>query len=341
LGDNILFGQAGDDSITGGETDDIIAGDLVAITLSERAGALPGQSAVDRLVRLEGIAISVAGADVIAGGAGRDLIWGGFGPDALRGGAGQDMIIGDTAALDRTLRFIPGAGMIEGIAVETNFPFVEGGEDTLRGDEGADIMIGNLGPDLFFGNTADDLLYSDGYAGTFEAGWGPQRLAGPTAFLELLTSNFAGPGAIDIVSAAQQDDAIGSPLDFTSELDWVLGEIGNADAGTLFSQRFVPQDTAAPGIADLGAFVDTILDYLSSEAILAALSELVASGVDPELVRAVLIATLIDRFAVQWEGDAVTFERALEQMVDFILARVDLQSASGDMMGEPVAMAAE
>ena len=86
---------------------------------------------------------------MIAGGAGRDLIWGGFGADSLRGGAGQDMIIGDTAVLDRTLRFIPGAGMIEGIAVETNFPFVEGGEDTLRGDAGADIMIGNLGPDLF------------------------------------------------------------------------------------------------------------------------------------------------------------------------------------------------
>ena len=53
---------------------------------------------------------------MIAGGAGRDLIWGGFGADSLRGGAGQDMIIGDTAVLDRTLRFIPGAGMIEGIA---------------------------------------------------------------------------------------------------------------------------------------------------------------------------------------------------------------------------------
>jgi Ca2+-binding RTX toxin-like protein len=231
--------------------------------------------------------------------------------------------------------------MIEGIAVETNFPFVEGGEDTLRGDAGADIMIGNLGPDLFIGNTADDLLYSDGYAGTFEAGWGPQRFTGPTAFLELLTSNFAGPGAIDIVSAAQQDDAIGSPLDFTSELEWILGAIEEADARTLFSQRFVPQDTAVPGRGDLGTFVDTVLDYLSSEAILAALSELVASGVDPELVRAALIATLIDRFAAQWQGDAVTFERALQQMVDFILARVDLQSASGDMMGEPAAMAAE
>ncbi|MFW5654280.1 MAG: beta strand repeat-containing protein [Roseicyclus sp.] len=340
-GDNILFGQAGDDSITGGETDDILAGDLVAITLSDRASALPGQSAVDRLVRLEGIAIGVEGSDVIAGGAGRDLIWGGFGADSLRGGAGQDMIIGDTAVLDRTLRFIPGAGMIEGIAVETNFPFVEGGEDTLRGDAGADIMIGNLGPDLFIGNTADDLLYSDAYAGTFEAEWGPQRFAGPTASLELLTSNFAGPGAIDIVSAAQQDDAIGSPLDFTTELEWILGEIEDADARTLLSQRFAPEDAAAPGLGDLGTFVDTVLDYLSSEAILGALSELVASGVDPDLVRAALLATLIDRFAAQWQGDGVSFERALQQMVDFILARVDLQSASVDMMGEPVAMAAE
>ncbi|MDG4650076.1 calcium-binding protein [Roseibacterium sp. SDUM158017] len=339
-GDNVLIGQKGDDTLRGGTGDDILAGDLVEIEVLSFAGVQPGQSLVDRLARLEGVRIDIGGADLILGGAGRDLIWGGFGADELFGGEGQDMIIGDTALLERTLSYRSGLVMIEGIAVETNFPFEEGGNDDLHGNGGADIMIGNLGPDTFFGNTKDDLLYSDGYAGTFEARWGPDRFTGPTAELKLLTSNFAGPGAIDVVSAAQQDDAIGSPLDFTGELDWILGEIGETERPELFSKQFTPEGTATPG-EDLGALVDAILDYLSSEAILAALAELIANGVDPDLIRAALIATLVDRFALAWTGDMVAFDRALNQMVDFILARVDLQASNGDMMGEPVALAAE
>ena len=146
-------------------------------------------------------------------------------------------------------------------------------------------MIGNLGPDLFIGNTADDLLYSDAYAGTFEAGWGPQRVfAGPTAFLELSDLELRrtrGPSTSS--SAAQQDDAIGQSRS-TSRASWSGSSARSRCRCTdpcsrSASCRRTPLRPAGGG--DLGTFVDTVLDYLSSEAILAALSELVASGVDP------------------------------------------------------------
>ena len=160
IGDNILFGQAGMDSVTGGETEDIIVGDLALIELTDAAAASSGQSAADRLSYLEGIRPDIGYDDELYGQGGRDVAFGGFGDDDIFGGDAQDILVGDTAILVRSLTPTGGGFLDEEITIDTNFAFLTGGYDEIDGEAGADIMIGNLGPDLFFGNYGDrpDLL---------------------------------------------------------------------------------------------------------------------------------------------------------------------------------------
>ena len=340
IGDNILFGQAGADSVIGGETEDIIIGDLALIELSDANIAITGQSAVDRLTYIEGIRPDIAFDDELFGQGGRDLIWGGFGDDDIFGGDDQDILIGDTAILTRTLTPTGNLGLLtEDITIDTNFAFLTGGYDEIDGQGGADIQIGNLGPDLFFGNTETDLIFSDAYAGIFISLYSTAAFQGPTPQINLLTSNFAGFGATDVVSSAQQDDSIGSNLGFLGQYDRLVLGLGTSGIGELFSASLT-SDEGRNLDETYSEFVDLVLDFLSSDVMIAAMAKLLEAGADPELVRAAILNSLLERFLDLWDGDALQFERVMNEMIDFILTRVSHQAnlAPADVQ---LAMAAE
>ncbi|GGE38882.1 hypothetical protein [Actibacterium pelagium] len=335
--DNILLGQAGADTLIGGNHDDIMQGDLSLMTLYSFAAALPGQSAVDRLETMESIRIDVAYDDLFYGGSGRDLMVGGFGGDEMHGEDGQDVLIGDTIILWRTLTLNPDSTLLEEIQADTNFAFVEGGYDLVYGEDGPDIMIGNLGPDLFFGDTASDLIYSDGYTGYFRGYWPVTKFAGGTPQLFLITSNFAGPGAIDVVSESQQDNAIGAPLDFVLQQERDELPMSKTEDGTLFSEAYEGMSDARNSYAN---FVEQVLDFLESDQLIESLAVLSASGVDDDVLHAAIKAAIVDQFAYGWDIDSVMFHRVIEQMIDFMLSRLSVDSegeqADADNAGNSV-----
>jgi Ca2+-binding RTX toxin-like protein len=143
-----LVEAAGNDIILGGDGNDTIAGDALAV---------------------DGIAgVENGGDDTLYGGDGDDLISGdalflgignaqvvGGGDDLIYGGAGNDTIYGDSNGID-----------------------VDGGDDTLFGEDGDDLIFGNGGDDLIDGGAGDDTL--DGGTGndTLFGGEGDDWLSG-------------------------------------------------------------------------------------------------------------------------------------------------------------------
>lgn len=228
-GDDIVIGQSGGDEIITRGGDDFIAADLATFLFSDPSTALTEQSAADRIVTAEGIRADLGFDDIITVGDGADIVIAGFGSDLVVGEGGQDFLFGDSMIVNREWHVDTAGLMHEVMIIETNFAYLDGGYDVIWGDYkvedmstystdvGADVMIGSLGPDLFYGNTEDDAIFSDGYAGLFRAEHGSAYETTPMANRFLYTSNFAGPGAVDVVSAAQQDDSIGAPLNLTAQ----------------------------------------------------------------------------------------------------------------------------
>ena len=311
-GDNILIGQAGADTLTGGVDDDIILGDVALMTFEEVANTLPGQSTADRMSYLENIRPDLAYDDLISGEAGADLAIGGFGADTMFGGDGQDFLIGDTAIITRTW-LQQGGQVLQTLTLDTNYAFEDGGLDVLHGDDGPNVLIGNLGPDLFYGNTADDLIFSDGYAGIFKSLSTDLGFAGPTEQLFLFTSNFAGFDAVDIVSASQQSDAIGAPLSVRE----------------LASEAFGPNPT--DGLSELlfrnlgqvSSLVDEVMALLATDRYVAAIAALSAANVDSETVGEALYQSLLSDLSILMNLDGASYELLLRRMVAMFVEQLE------------------
>ena len=118
-----LFGEGGDDTLSGGSEDDTIFG---------RAGndAIDGGSEDDRLFGGDGN-------DTINGGSENDRIAGNAGDDILTGGSGDDRIFASS-----------GTDILDGGS----------GDDRLFGGDDRDILIGNMGDDFLNGGDGDDVL---------------------------------------------------------------------------------------------------------------------------------------------------------------------------------------
>ena len=319
VGDNILIGQAGADTITGGVSDDMIVGDIATILLEQYQNVLPGQSAQDRVIHLTGLRSDIAYDDTLSGDAGNDFIMGGFGNDLLHGNDGQDFLIGDTVIMSRGWVALSDGSILEELKIDTNFAYLTGGYDVIFGDDGPDILVGGLGPDLFHGNTADDLIYSDGYAGLFRAEWGVQGFVGTSGQRFLYTSNFAGPGAIDVVSAAQQKDSIGSPLDLLARESSQFSV-----AGSIIAQQFLSDGYAAQSYGSLTDphFVNRVLDYLESDTFIRSVAELTATGADISVIKAAIRASLLADFGAFWEASAPAHELLIEQLIEYLLSSI-------------------
>ncbi len=133
----MIFGQAGNDTLAGGDGNDVLAGG--------------------------------DGNDTLAGNAGRDLLIGGTGADNLNGGVGDDILVADSVAFDADVVKL-GAIMAEwgrttGGTYAQRAPRVTGTAGGLNGtvfltspsvanDTSADTLLGGADSDLFILNSA-------------------------------------------------------------------------------------------------------------------------------------------------------------------------------------------
>ncbi len=318
-GDNILVGQSGADTIVGGDSDDWIIGDLAEITLTDPAAAYPDQSAMDRISFVNFVNPDLGFDDTLSGGAGDDFILGGFGADILNGGDGQDFLIGDSIRFYRDIQ--PGTTLYEEIRLETTFAYVTGGYDILTGGTGADVMVGNLGPDLFVGNTADDALFSDGFAGVFGT-YLQGGFSGTSLHRELITANFAGSGALDIVSNEQFDNAIGVYLSTAT----VLAAIDASLETNPFASSAYEDLAVKSGQASFEELTSASRFFSSSE-IIRHLAELILLDVDSDLARDDILRLyrifMIENIGTESPLQITIFNKMMDRLLDTLDAEQD------------------
>ena len=342
-GDNILVGQFGSDTIEGGTDDDIILGDFALFQFLPGEDGFEGQSSADRMERMIAIRVDLKFNDSLVGDTGSDFMMGGMGDDLLYGNAGQDIMIGDMVIFARKWTALVGGAVFEETTLDTNFAYVTGGYDEFYSGEGPDIMVGGLGPDLFFGNTELDLIYSDAYAGLFNATW-TEGFTGATPQRFLIKSNFAGPGAIDVVSESQQDSSIGGPLDLQSD---GLGYDGYQSDAKLDRLSVLLGTGGIPQMSHL------IIDLLGSYDIVKAISALVSGGIDPEVLVDALRNEVIQSLLSMDLQNLILSEIMIERIIRLYLAQAGLlpqadpaeggdgQSSGSDGDVRPLKIAAE
>ena len=138
--ENNLSGGAGNDTIGGGERNDILNGDDGDDTLRGNAGndLLYGGAGADKL---EGD----TGLDILYGGDGNDTLDGGLGYDMFYGGAGNDVLGGNLGGMDSG--YYNSSYTPYGYRDPLSGNYYEGGSgnDILNGTSRADVYYFNLG----------------------------------------------------------------------------------------------------------------------------------------------------------------------------------------------------
>lgn len=168
LTDSILmFGNDGDDKLTGGSADDVLLG-------GENNDTLEGQG----------------GNDVLVGGAGHDLIRGGDGNDivilhnndTVHGGAGFDHVkIVNENGIKLDLATWSGVERISGNAGSDQIDATDlDGAITMAGSDGADRLTGSAFGDVLFGGAGADVLAGGDGADALIGGQGNDTLIADT-----------------------------------------------------------------------------------------------------------------------------------------------------------------
>ncbi|WP_420326120.1 calcium-binding protein [Mameliella sp.] len=239
--DNILTGNAGNDTIFGLGGADVLQG-------GDNDDLLDGGPGNDSLIGGPGV-------DELRGGTGNDTLDGGIGADSLIGGSGDDRVIGgpvaelldgspggsDTidysaATGDLTLRLwnntVVGDPVATGDTIR-NFENAEGGagddlivgsllDNVLRGNDGNDSLYGLGGVDVLDGGPGNDQLRGGEGNDTLSGGTGMDLLIGGTETDTFLFFSITDPG----LGAAR--DQI---LDFEKGLDVI--DLSSLSVGTL------------------------------------------------------------------------------------------------------------
>ena len=156
--DGPIKGYAGNDKITGSNTDDFLYG---GDGLGTNSGndTLNGVAGNDYLYGEDGN-------DTINGGDGNDELWGDKGNDTLNGGAGDDYLVAED-----------GNDMLNGGAGNDGL-YGGDGNDTLNGGDGNDYFNGQDGNDTLNGGAGNDILYGAGGVNKLDGGKGNDFLAG-------------------------------------------------------------------------------------------------------------------------------------------------------------------
>ncbi|MEM8572193.1 MAG: calcium-binding protein, partial [Pseudomonadota bacterium] len=237
--DDVLKGDAGENSIDGAGGSDTIVGRVGDDTLL-------GGDGNDRLS-------AAAGDDSLDGGSGNDVLIGGAGADTLNGGDGNDTADYSTAASGVDVDFLffdttGNSGEAEG-DVYTSVENLTGSlhADDLRGDgngnvirgrQGNDYINGKQGDDRINGGKGDDTLIGGGGADLFilKNDTGSDRISGfkltgsSADKIDVSAFNFASYSALEVEFSTQGTDTLIS-LDDTNGDSVLLLDIALADLG--------------------------------------------------------------------------------------------------------------
>ena len=262
-GNDTLIGGAGDDTLNGGEGDDMLIGGAGADTITGGPGGdtlsyAGSDGAVDIRLRTGHASGGDAEGDVY-----RDVehVTGSDHDDRL---AGDDRPAGAAAGGDNTLRGGDGADEIYGGS----------GDDTLNGDGGADALYGGAGADKLDGGAGDDTLIGGAGADRFTGGAGEDTVSYEYARDEKVTvalTRTAGAAAADASNPSHSDgdyfpdgdveNVIGSPRGDAIDGNSLANKLwGGAGADTL-------NGAAGDDTIDGGPGGDTINGGLGSDTV--------------------------------------------------------------------------
>ncbi len=168
--------------VPGTGEDDLIADEAyrsVIDDIIEQEGELLGATS-EQIAAAQAQVVYTDGSANVTGGAGDDSLFLGDGNDTILGGAGSDTVLGgpgddlielgegdDFAGADAV--FLIDQGIITPFPIrpvegdESNVesdPFIEGGDDTVRGGAGTDLISDNYGSNTLIGNQGVDLINS-------------------------------------------------------------------------------------------------------------------------------------------------------------------------------------
>ena len=147
---SIVLGTAGDDSLNGTDTADIMWGAYGSDTLDGGAGNNSLYGGADD--------------DVIRGGEGDDFVRGNAGDDRLDGGSGENTLSYESASTGVMVDLAAGAATGQGTDILSNFQRVNGSlyNDTLRGDRFNNRFFGSQGDDRIDGGDGIDIAIFGG-----------------------------------------------------------------------------------------------------------------------------------------------------------------------------------
>lgn len=224
--DNVLVGGAGIDTLTGGNGNDILTGGADADVLDGGFGI----DTADYSESLEAVNINLllgtatggdaagdtfAGIEIIQGSALDDALTGASDDDIFNGGEGNDTLVGNIG------RDVLSGGV---------------GEDNLTGGSGVDTISGGADNDTIFGNGSDDDLFGDDGDDFIDGGGGRDFIEGGLGNDELIGGDggddiFGGDGNDNISGRRGSDDIFaGDGDDFVAGrglTDVIFGGAGN------------------------------------------------------------------------------------------------------------------
>ena len=171
-----LYGDAGNDYITGSKGDDYLDGGSDDDSIAGREGndVIDGGAGVDTLY-------GGSGDDFISGGDGADKIYGQRGNDVISGGAGNDELHGDDKDDGAGDDYISGDAGNDVIVGAYGNDVLDGGDgdDEISGDA-EDIADGECGNDMLLGGAGNDKLFGQGGNDVLDGGDGDDYLQGGT-----------------------------------------------------------------------------------------------------------------------------------------------------------------
>ncbi len=213
-----LYGNDGDDILTGGSADDFLRGDLGADILSGGGGndTLEGRDGDDTLT-------GGGGADRLYGGAGDDLFLIDSNDSVIRGGTGVDTLqvvdkngVNLDVARSEIEVAIGGDGndVLDASNAQSSVSLSGGsGDDTLTGGIGDDVLYGGAGDDFLLGGLGldrfdFDLQSGSDIIGDFEVGQDHLALAQDLTIIQYLQNDVNADGINDLVIELDNNETI-------------------------------------------------------------------------------------------------------------------------------------
>lgn len=207
-GNDKILGGTGDDTVNGGDDRDYIYGEDGHDTLNGDGGSdiIRGGNGNDIIHGGNGFdrLFGQDGNDTIIGGHGNDRIYGESGDDIISGGEGQDFLYGGSGS-----DTLSGGALADYVYGGDNSDTLFGGDgnDHLAGEGGNDTIYGEAGADFLFGESGNDLIHGGNGSDRILGGYGADTLHG-NAHNDII---YGGDDA-DIIYGGSHDDILNGEL---------------------------------------------------------------------------------------------------------------------------------